>query len=85
VISAAIEAELAQLADVDEKREFLAALGLEEPGLARVIRAGYALLHLVTFFTAGPRRHMPGTVEQGTKAPQAAGKSTPISRRAHSR
>jgi len=74
VISAAIEAELAQLADVDEKREFLAALGLEEPGLARVIRAGYALLHLVTFFTAGPKEAHAWTVEQGTKAPQAAGK-----------
>ncbi len=74
LISAAIEAELAQLADVDEKREFLAALGLEEPGLARVIRAGYALLHLVTFFTAGPKEAHAWTVEQGTKAPQAAGK-----------
>jgi len=74
VISAAIEAELAQLADADEKREFLASLGLEEPGLARVIRAGYALLHLVTFFTAGPKEAHAWTVEQGTKAPQAAGK-----------
>ena len=74
VVSAAIEAELAQLPDADEKREFLAALGLEEPGLARVIRAGYALLHLVTFFTAGPKEAHAWTVEQGTKAPQAAGK-----------
>jgi GTP-binding protein YchF len=74
VISAAIEAELAQLAEADEKREFLASLGLEEPGLARVIRAGYALLRLVTFFTAGPKEAHAWTVEQGTKAPQAAGK-----------
>jgi ribosome-binding ATPase len=74
VISAAIEAELAQLADADEKREFLASLGLEETGLARVIRAGYALLRLVTFFTAGPKEAHAWTVEQGTKAPQAAGK-----------
>ncbi len=74
VISAAIEAELAQLADADEKREFLASLGLEEPGLARVIRAGYALLRLVTFFTAGPKEAHAWTVEQGGKAPQAAGK-----------
>jgi len=74
VISAAIEAELAQLADADEKREFLASLGLEEPGLARVIRAGYGLLRLVTFFTVGPKEAHAWTVEQGTKAPQAAGK-----------
>src|SRR5882724_31906 len=74
VISAAIEAELAQLADADEKGEFLASLGLEEPGLARVIRAGYGLLRLVTFFTVGPKEAHAWTVEQGTKAPQAAGK-----------
>jgi ribosome-binding ATPase len=74
VISAAIEAELAQLTDADEKREFLASLGLEEPGLARVIRAGYELLRLVTFFTVGPKEAHAWTVEQGTKAPQAAGK-----------
>ena len=72
-ISAAIEAELAQLAN-PEKGEFLASLGLEETGLARVIRAGYALLRLVTFFTAGPKEAHAWTVEQGTKAPQAAGK-----------
>src|SRR5262245_52002339 len=67
VISAAIEAELAQLADADEKRAFLASLGLGEPGLARVIRAGYGLLRLVTFFTAGPKEAHAWTVEQGTK------------------
>ncbi len=74
VISAGIEAELAQLADADEMREFLASLGLQETGLARVIRAGYALLRLVTFFTAGPKEAHAWTVERGTKAPQAAGK-----------
>jgi GTP-binding protein YchF len=73
MISAAIEAELAQLTDA-EKDEFLASLGLAETGLARVIRAGYALLRLVTFFTAGPKEAHAWTVEQGTKAPQAAGK-----------
>jgi len=73
-ISAAIEAELAQLADADEKGQFLASLGLAETGLARVIRAGYALLRLVTFFTAGPKEAHAWTVERGTKAPQAAGK-----------
>jgi GTP-binding protein YchF len=74
VISAAIEAELAQLADPEEKGEFLASLGLEETGLTRVIRAGYSLLDLVTFFTIGPKEAHAWTVERGTKAPQAAGK-----------
>jgi GTP-binding protein YchF len=74
VISAAIEAELAQLADSEERREFLATLGLDEPGLARVIRAGYSLLDLITFFTIGPKEAHAWTVEEGTKAPQAAGR-----------
>jgi len=74
VISAAIEAELAQLADPNEKREFLAAIGLDETGLTRVIRAGYTLLDLVTFFTVGPKEAHAWTVERGTKAPQAAGR-----------
>jgi ribosome-binding ATPase len=74
VIAAAIEAELAQFADADEKREFLATLGLEEPGLARVIRAGYRLLDLITFFTVGPKEAHAWTVEEGTRAPQAAGR-----------
>jgi len=73
VISAAIEAELAHLADAEEKHEFLGALGLGEAGLARVIRAGYALLDLVTFFTVGPKEAHAWTVPRGTKAPQAAG------------
>jgi ribosome-binding ATPase len=72
VISAAIEAEVAQLAEA-EKREFLAHLGLDEPGLARVIRAGYRLLDLITFFTVGPKEAHAWTVARGTKAPQAAG------------
>ncbi|MGH7039210.1 MAG: redox-regulated ATPase YchF, partial [Stellaceae bacterium] len=72
VISAAIEAEVAQLAE-DERREFLAVLGLAETGLARVIRAGYELLSLVTFFTVGPKEAHAWTVAQGTLAPQAAG------------
>jgi ribosome-binding ATPase len=73
-ISAAIEAELAQFADDDERREFLAALGLAETGLARVIRAGYALLDLVTFFTVGPKEAHAWTIARGTRAPQAAGR-----------
>ena len=74
VIAAAIEAELAQFADAGEKREFLATLGLEEPGLARVIRAGYRLLDLITFFTVGPKEAHAWTVREGTRAPQAAGR-----------
>ena len=72
VISAAIEAEVAQLPDEDA-REFLDSLGLEEPGLDRLIRAGYELLDLITFFTAGPKEARAWTVEKGSKAPQAAG------------
>jgi len=72
VISAAIEAEIAQLPPA-EQREFLASLGLDEPGLDRLIRAGYALLGLVTFFTAGPKEARAWTVPAGTRAPQAAG------------
>jgi GTP-binding protein YchF len=71
VISAAIEAELALLEDADEKLAFLQDLGLEETGLARVIRAGYELLDLITFFTAGPNEARAWTVAKGTKAPQA--------------
>jgi GTP-binding protein YchF len=73
VISAAIEAEVAQLADETEKRDFLGTLGLAEIGLARVIGAGYRLLDLVTFFTIGPKEAHAWTVARGTKAPQAAG------------
>ena len=72
MVSAAIEAELAQLADLAERSEFLAALGLEETGLDRVIRTGYALLDLITYFTAGPKESRAWTVTRGTKAPQAA-------------
>jgi hypothetical protein len=72
VISAKIEAEIAVLAR-DEREEYLGAVGLQEPGLDRLIRAGYALLNLVTFFTAGPKEARAWTVTRGAKAPQAAG------------
>jgi len=72
VISAAIESELAQLPDAEGK-EYLEAMGLEEPGLDRLIRAGYDLLSLITYFTAGPKETRAWTIERGTKAPQAAG------------
>ena len=73
VVSAAIEAEVVQLADADEQREFLSGLGLSETGLARVIRAGYRLLDLITYFTAGPKEARARTLSQGTPAPEAAG------------
>jgi len=72
VISAAIEAEVAQL-DPADRRAFLHDLGLEETGLARVIRAGFKLLGLLTFFTAGPKEARAWTVRRGAKAPEAAG------------
>jgi GTP-binding protein YchF len=67
-----VEAELSELDDED-KREFLADLGIEEPGLDRLVRAAYRLLELVTFFTAGPQEIRAWTIRQGTAAPQAAG------------
>ncbi len=67
-----VEAELSELEEED-KREFLADLGLEEPGLHRLIRAAYSLLDLVTFFTAGPKEIRAWTVRRGTSAPRAAG------------
>ena len=72
IISAAIEAEVAQL-PADEAMEFLSELGLTEAGLDQLIRAGYKLLHLITYFTVGPKETRAWTIEQGTKAPQAAG------------
>jgi GTP-binding protein YchF len=73
IVSAAIEAEVAHLADAEERNEYLATLGLNETGLDRVIHAGYELLDLITFFTAGPKEARAWTVPRGTKAPQAAG------------
>jgi GTP-binding protein YchF len=71
-ICAAMEAEIAQL-EADEKGEFLAEMGLDEPGLNRVIRAGYKLLGLQTFFTAGPKEVRAWTAPMGATAPKAAG------------
>ncbi|MCZ6566616.1 MAG: redox-regulated ATPase YchF [Gammaproteobacteria bacterium] len=72
-VCAQIEAELGQLND-DERQEYLDGLGIEEPGLNRVIRAGYELLDLQTFFTVGPKEARAWTVQQGSTAPQGAGK-----------
>jgi len=70
-VSAAIEAEVSLLAE-DDRREFLEGLGLEDSGLDRVIRAGFALLGLITYFTVGPKETRAWTIVRGTKAPQAA-------------
>ena len=72
VVSAKIESEIAVLPR-EEQKDYLEAVGLDEPGLNRVIRAGYSLLHLVTFFTVGPKEARAWTVEAGSRAPRAAG------------
>lgn len=72
VISAKIEAEIAGL-DPEERSDYLRELGLTEPGLNRLIRAGYQLLDLETYFTVGPKEARAWTIRRGTKAPQAAG------------
>ncbi|MFK7874789.1 MAG: redox-regulated ATPase YchF [Paracoccaceae bacterium] len=72
VISARIEEEISQLEE-DEAQLFLGEMGLEEPGLDRLIRAGYDLLNLQTYFTAGPKEARAWTVKEGSSAPQAAG------------
>lgn len=72
IVSAAIEAELVGM-DPDERMVFLEELGLSETGLARIIRSGYDLLHLITFFTVGPKEARAWTVHKGAKAPEAAG------------
>ncbi|MDP5085167.1 MAG: redox-regulated ATPase YchF [Yoonia sp.] len=72
VISARIEEEISQL-DREEAEMFLGEMGLEEAGLDRLIRAGYALLHLQTYFTVGPKEARAWTIKEGTSAPQAAG------------
>ena len=72
VVSAAIESDLVEM-DMEGRMEFLSDMGLNETGLSRVIRAGYNLLHLITFFTVGPKESRAWTVEVDSKAPQAAG------------
>ncbi|MEJ6397118.1 redox-regulated ATPase YchF [Yoonia sp. 208BN28-4] len=72
VISAKIEEEISQL-EAEEAEMFLGEMGLEEPGLDRLIRSGYELLHLQTYFTVGPKEARAWTIKEGTSAPQAAG------------
>ena len=73
VVSAAIEAEIAVIEDKNDRDEYIKSLGLSESGLARVIRGGYNLLNLITFFTAGPIESRAWTVARNSKAPAAAG------------
>ena len=73
VICASIEAEIAQLDTDEEKGEFLDSIGLKEPGLNRIIKRGYKLLKLQTYFTAGPKEARAWTIHIGDKAPAAAG------------
>lgn len=72
VVSAQIESEIAVM-DAADQKDYLDAVGLDEPGLNRVIRAGYELLELLTYFTVGPKEARAWTITKGTKAPQAAG------------
>ncbi len=72
-VSAAIESQIAELTDLEEKEMFLAEYGLKESGLSRLIRASYSLLNLITYFTAGPKEVRAWTIQKGWKAPQAAG------------
>ncbi|MGN0929476.1 MAG: redox-regulated ATPase YchF [Alphaproteobacteria bacterium] len=73
VISAKIEQEIASLSNEEEKREFLETLGISETGLSKIIKEGYKLLNLITFFTIGPKEAHAWTVGNGAKAPEAAG------------
>jgi len=73
VIGAGIEADIAELEDAEERQMFLADMGLEEPGVAKLIRAAYGLLKLQTYFTAGEKEVRAWTVKEGSTAPQAAG------------
>ena len=73
IICAEIESQIAQLGTEEEKKEFLDSLGLVEPGLNKIIRAGYNLLGLQTYFTVGPKEARAWTIPKGAKGPQAAG------------
>ena len=73
-ICGAIEAQIAALESEEERAEYMAAVGLSEPGLSRLIRAGYEILNLITFFTVGPKENRAWTVRRGATAPEAAGK-----------
>jgi GTP-binding protein YchF len=73
VVSAQIEAEIANMGSEEDKQEFLTELGMQETGLANIIRKGYDMLDLITYFTVGPKEAHAWTIKKGTLAPQAAG------------
>ena len=73
LINAKIEAEIAELADPIERKDYLSMYGLTEPGINRLIRSAYTLLNLITYFTAGEKEVRAWPIKRGTKAPQAAG------------
>ena len=73
LVCAGIEAEIAELDDIEERMEFVQEMGLKEPGVNRVIMASYKLLELITYFTAGEKEVRAWTIKRGTKAPGAAG------------
>ncbi len=73
LICAGIEAEIAELESLEDRREFLSAMGLDEPGVNKIIRSAYKLLNLITYFTAGVKEVRAWTVRNGAKAPEAAG------------
>ncbi|MFT6077334.1 MAG: ribosome-binding ATPase YchF (GTP1/OBG family), partial [Rickettsiales bacterium] len=72
-ISAQVESEIANLSSEEEKKEFLEAVGLVETGLSQIIKAGYGLLNMITFFTVGPKECHGWQLQKGSSAPQAAG------------
>jgi len=73
IVCAALEAQIAELDTIEEKKEFLAEYGLNESGLNQLIKASYHLLDLITYFTAGPQEVRAWTIHRGWKAPRAAG------------
>ncbi len=73
VIAGKMEAEIADLEDLDDRKEFLADAGLDEPGVNKLIRSAYSLLNLMSFFTIGPKENRAWTIKKGMTAPQAAG------------
>ena len=73
IVSASIEAEISQLENIKERNSFLESIGLNETGLSKLVKGGYEILDLITFFTSGPKESRAWTIPRGTKAPDAAG------------
>jgi len=73
VLAAKLESEIAELEDEEDRKEFLADAGLEEPGVSKLVRSAYSMLNLVSFFTVGPKEIRAWTIRKGASAPEAAG------------